>query len=293
MDKPPVLYDPDKVDQLEVTSFLHEVIQYSRERVTRRKGEVPLGGLSALTTIQKRPLPLASVLRQKRKPSLVLSIKQQRLNGESLIPLADYNPEKIARDFADTGVSALSVTTDPRYYSGQLHHLTLISKEVKVPVIRQDFIFDEYQVIEARAAGADGLSLIVSMLGQQRLRNLLSLTQRLRMTAVVMVHNQAELARVLELDPRVIGINNRDWNTLEVDLSRTHELRPGIPPHIVTLSMGGITTAQELAYVAETGVDAVQIGASVLAADNPHQAVQNMFALVENDPTDPWDDTLD
>lgn len=288
MDQPPVLFDPDKVDQLEVTTFLREVVEYSRERVGRRKLEIPVAGLSALTTIQKRPLSIASVLRQKDGPSLILSIKRQRLNGEPLIA-HNYNPVEIAKFFAKAGARAVSVTTDPVYYQGELHHVTLVSEEVSIPVIRQDFIFDEYQVIESRAAGADGISLIVSMLGQQRLRNLLSLTQRLRMTAIVVVHNEAELDRALELEPRVIGINNRDWNNFDIDLSRTPRLIGKIPHHIVTVSVGGISTPEELAYVAETGVHAVQIGAKLLEASDPQAAIRKMYSLVDSDPTDPWE----
>jgi indole-3-glycerol phosphate synthase len=291
MDQPPVLYDPDIVDQLEVTTFLREVVEYSRDRVARRKQEVPLRALSALTSIQKRPLPITNALRRSNGPALVLTVKQQRLHGDALMSIDDYNPEELARLYAQLGAHALSVTTDPRYYNGELHHLTLISKEeeISIPVIRQDFIFDEYQVIEARAAGADGVQLIASMLGQQRLRNLLSLTQRLRMTAVVIVHNEAELERALELDPRLIGINNQDWHTFDIDLKVTHQLVSQVPQHIVTLSIGGIDTPQALAYVTEAGVDAVQVGSAVLRATDPSAKVKELFALVGGDPTEPQD----
>lgn len=288
MDQPPVLYDPDKVDQLEITSFLSEVVAYSRNRVMERKIQVPLSGLNALTTIQHRPIPVANALRQSGGPSLIATVKCQRISGEPVMDSDDYHPVELARTYADVGAKAISVTTDPKYYRGDLHHLMLIAGEIDLPVIRQDFIFEEYQVIEARAAGADGITLIASMLGQQRLRNLLSLTQRLRMSALVIVQNEEELARALDLDPRLIGINNRDWSTFEIDLSRTEKLAPKIPDHIVVVSVGGISSSEALLRVAEAGVDAVQVGFHLLISKNPLATVQELFSLVDNDPTDPW-----
>lgn len=289
MDQPPVLYDPDKVDQLDIPAFLHEVIEYTRERVAQRMAEVPATGLSALTTIRRRPLPVADVLRRS-DISLIASIKRQRLNGKPLLAPEDYHPVDLARSFVQAGASAITVTTNPKYYAGDLHDLALISGEVNVPTIRQDFIFDEYQVIEARAAGADGLILLASMLGQQRLRNLLSLTQRLRMTAIVVVHNEEELDRVLELDPRIIGINNRDWDDFTVNLERTVELSQKIPRHIVVISLGGIDTPEKLQYVTQGRINGVHIGARLLSTADPFETVQHLYSLIDSDPTDPWEE---
>jgi indole-3-glycerol phosphate synthase len=290
MDQPQILYDPDKVDRLDIPPFLAEVIQVSRQSVARRSNEVPLRGLNALTTIQKRPVPIARLLRQETGISLIASIKKQNLNGEILVEKPDYDPVALARQFVAAGARALAVTTNPKYYQGNLHHLALIAGEVSVPTIRQDFIYDEYQVVEARVAGADGLTLIASMLGQQRLRNLLSLTQRLRMTAIVVVHNEEELARALELDPRVIGINNRDWHNFEIDLERTARLSPHIPRHIVVVSMGGIDSPDALEYVVSKGkIDAVQVGEKLLKSTEPLKAVEELFARIDTDPADPWE----
>lgn len=288
MDQPPVLYDPDKVDTIEVTNFLSEVVAYSRKRVSERKAQVPMSGLTALTTIQKRPIPISNALKQGNGPALVASIKSRCLNGRTLIEAQNYTPVDLARTFIEIGAKALTVAADPQYYDGSLHHLMLVAGEVQVPVICHDFIFEEYQVMEARAAGADGLTLIVSMLGQQRLRNLLSLTQRLRMTAMVVIHTEEELDRALELDPRLIGINNRDWKRFEIDLTRTKRFVKRIPDHIVTVSVGGIETADALREVTEAGVDAVQIGARLLTSSDPLATVQELFSLVDSDPTDPW-----
>ena len=288
MDQPPILYDPDKVDQLDIPPFLGEVIEYTRERVAARMADVPVTGLSALTTIRRRPVPVADVLRGS-DISLIATVKHQKLDGIQLIKGDNYHPVELARAFVNAGASAVAVTTNPKYYAGDLHDLALISGEVDVPTIRQDFIFDEYQVIETRAAGADGLVLFTSMLGQQRLRNLLSLTQRLRMTAIVVIHNAEELERVLELDPRIIGINNRNWHDFTVDLERTVELSQQIPRHIVTVSLGGIDMPEKLQYIAQNRVNAVSMGAGLLGEDNSFDTVQHLYSLIDSDPTDPWE----
>ena len=289
MDQPPILHDPDKVDQLAIPPFLHEVIAEARERVAARMADVPLTGLSALSTIRRRPVAVADVLRGS-DISLVATVKRQTLAGKVLIAPGDYHPVEIARSFVQAGAAAVSVTTNPKYYAGDLHDLALVSGEIDVPTIRQDFIFDEYQVIETRAAGADGLMLLTSMLGQQRLRNLLSLTQRLRMTAIVVVHNKEELERALELDPRIIGINNRNWHDFTVDLDRTVELSRLIPRHIVTISLGGIDTPEKLQYIAQSRVNAVSIGAELLTGQDAFDTVQNLYSLIDSDPTDPWEE---
>ncbi len=289
MDQPPILYDPDKVDQLDIPPFLREVIKDTRERVAVRMAEVPLSGLSALSTIRRRPVPVADVLRGKDL-SLIATVKRYEINGKQLIDPERYHLVDLARNFVSAGASAVSVATNPRYYVGDLHDLALISGEVKVPTIRQDFIFDEYQVIETRASGADGLILIASMLGQQRLRNLLSLTQRLRMTAIVMIHNEEELERALELDPRIIGINNRNWEDFSINLERTMELSKRIPRHIVTISFSGINSPEKLQYIAQSRVNAVSIGSELMGEDDAFDTVQHLFSLIESDPTDPWED---
>ncbi|MBI5930719.1 MAG: indole-3-glycerol-phosphate synthase, partial [Chloroflexi bacterium] len=210
--------------------------------------------------------------------SLTVELKRQSHRGKILIDR--YDPVEQARLFESLGVQALSVATDPMYYQGEVHHLTLVSQEVRIPVIRNDFVFDRYQVYEARAAGADAVILIAALLGEYRLWDLVSITQRLRMTAVVQVQNEQELARALKADPLVIAISNVDWRTLEVDLDRTTHLCPQIPGHIVVVSVGGIRTSEDMAHVADSGIDGVVVGEGLLGLPNLEEAVQSLFSMV-------------
>jgi indole-3-glycerol phosphate synthase len=286
MDQPPLI-DPDLLDKLEITGFLKEILTHTRQRVAERQKVVPISGLRALCSIQKRPLDLPSVLKHDLGLSLVVEIKRQSPDGTVFIK-GRYDPVELARQFVEVGVQALSVATDHRYYQGEVHHLTLVKEVVNVPVLRRDFVFDEYQIFEARAAGADGVYLVASLLGENRLRNLISLTQRLRMTAIVQIQDEEELRRALISDPRVIGINNVDVRTFEVDLMRTVRLRDLIPSHIVTISMGGIRTPEDVELMASTGIDAIQMGETLLTSTDILSAIRHLFSQVESDPTDPW-----
>lgn len=287
MDQPQVVYDPDVVDQLKISGFLSEVVAHIRQRVAIRQEEVPISGLRALISMQKRPIDLASVLRHDNGLSLIIDIKRQTHYGKLMFPSL-YKPDALARYYAEAGVQAISVATDPHYYKGQIHHLTYVSEVVDIPIIRQDFVFDRYQIYEARAAGADGVILIAALLGEYRLWDLLSIAQRLRMTAVVQVENEEELGRALEADPRVIGISNVDWRTLDVDLERTLRLRKQIPEHIAVISMGGIRRAEDVTMVSEAGIDAILVGEAILSAPDPEEKIRELYSQIDSDPTDPW-----
>ncbi len=281
MDQPQNLRDPDALDELEISGFLAELVANIRQQVEVSKQEMSLSGLHALTSIQRRPIALSSVLRYDRGLSLTVEIKRQSYRGKTLIDR--YDPVEQAHLFENLGVQALSVATNPLYYQGEIHHLTLASQETRIPVIRNDFVFDPYQVYEARAAGADAVILIAALLGENRLWDLVSIAQRLRMTPVVQVQNEQELARTLKSDPLVIAISNVDWRTLEVDLNRTTRLCPQIPRHIVVVSMGGIRTPEDMAMVADSGIDGVLVGEGLLGVPNPDEAIQTLFSLVNPD----------
>lgn len=287
MDQPQIIYDPDVVDQLEITGFLSDVLAHMRAKVEHRQKQVPISGLRALNSIQNRPRDLISSLRQDRNISLVIEIKRQTHDGRVLFP-DRYEPDEIARFYQDLGVQAAAVATNQRYYGGELHHLAYVSQSLKIPVIREDFVFDRYQVYESRAAGADSVILIAALLGQYRLWDLVSLAQRLRMTAIVQVETEEELQRALNVDPRCISISNVDWRTLEVDLSITTRLAKHIPDHILTISTGGVRTADDVLMLAEANVDAVIAGEAILSAPDQLAAIEDLFSLIETDPTDPW-----
>jgi indole-3-glycerol phosphate synthase len=171
----------------------------------------------------------------------------------------------IADTYARSGAAAISCLTDGRFFQGKLEYLTAIKERQRetgklVPVLRKDFLYHEYQVYEARMAGADAILLIVSVLGDNDLRRLRQLSESLGMAALVEVHDEAELERALKSEAQIIGVNNRNLKTFEVDIETTARLRALIPPGKVLVSESGIRSAEDVERMAQMGCDAILVG---------------------------------
>ena len=186
-------------------------------------------------------------------------------------------PVALARRYAAGGAAAVSVLTEPKYFRGSLGHLLSVSLAVPVPVLRKDFLFDSYQVYEARANGADALLLIVAVLDQAQLTDLLLLTRRLGMEALVEVHDEHEVERALDAGAKVIGINNRDLRTFTVDLKTTERLRRLIPTDRVVVAESGIKNARDIRRLRQWGADAVLIGETLVTAPSPEAKIRELF----------------
>jgi indole-3-glycerol phosphate synthase len=168
--------------------------------------------------------------------------------------------------------------TEERYFLGSLHDLETVRAAVRLPVLRKDFILEDYQIYESVAAGADALLLIVAALSDKDLRRLLELCQSLQIAPLVEVHDESELERALAAGAGIIGVNNRDLKTLEVDLETSLRLRPGIPAGSVAVSESGIKTTQDLRSLADAGYHAALIGERFMTADDPGAALREMLA---------------
>ena len=249
----------------EKTPTLEEIIAHKRRAVAGRKAQVPLSAVRAQARMQQRPLDIVSHLRSRR---LTLVAHLQAASLESGRILRPYDPVGLARLFAGNGAAGLSIATEERFFQGGLDHLTLVKRAVDVPVWAYDFIIEPYQVYEARAAGADGALLMAHLLADVELRALVSLTQRLKMTELLVVRNEAEMARVAGLDPRVVIITTRDPVSGAVDLGLPARLRAALPAHTTVLAMGGFKTAADMAQAADAGVDGVVVGRALMTADD-------------------------
>jgi indole-3-glycerol phosphate synthase len=182
---------------------------------------------------------------------------------------AAFDPVSVAKTYAQSGAAAISVLTESRFFQGGLGVLDDVRVclgEGGPPLLRKDFIFDPYQVYEARAHGADALLLIVAILEAGRLKELMELTHDLGMECLVEVHDEAELNTALGTGARVIGLNNRDLSTFSVDLATTERLRPLVPSDRVVVSESGIRTRDDMKRLRGCGVDAVLIGEALMTA---------------------------
>jgi indole-3-glycerol phosphate synthase len=188
-----------------------------------------------------------------------------------------YRPLEIARSYEAAGASALSVLTEERYFLGSLDDLKTVRAAVGLPVLRKDFIIEEYQIYESVAAGADALLLIMAALSDEDLRKFLELCHGLQIAPLVEVHDELELERALAAGAKIIGVNNRNLKTLEVNLETSFRLRPGIPAGVVAVSESGIKTPEDLRRIAEAGYHAVLIGERFMTAADPGTALREML----------------
>jgi indole-3-glycerol phosphate synthase len=246
----------------------------------------PLEAVQAHASVAPAPRDLIAALHAAPGVALIAEVKQASPSRGVLRP--DLDPVELAVTYAASGASAISVLTDERFFQGRLEHLTHIRAQVAarpagdhqpqpLPLLRKDFILHAYQVYEARAAGADALLLIAAVLSEAELEELLSLTHTLGMAALVEVHNEHELKRVLRLGPRLIGVNNRDLTDFSVDLNVCLRLRPLIPPGVCMVAESGIHTRADVTRLAAAGVDAMLVGEALVTASNIGAKVRELL----------------
>jgi len=191
---------------------------------------------------------------------------------------AQYDPVAIATQYEAGGAVAVSVLTEPTFFDGALAHLTAVREHVGLPVLRKDFIVDEYQLLEARAAGADAVLLIVAALEQRDLIDLRQRADALGLAALVEVHDDEELSRAVDCGARLVGVNNRNLRTLAVDVDASDRLAARMPSSVVGVSESGLQTRADLERLAAAGYKAFLIGERFMTAPQPAQAIQELTA---------------
>jgi indole-3-glycerol phosphate synthase len=241
--------------------ILDEIMRHHREALPKTMAGVPLADVRALAGVAPAPRDFEAAVRASGV-SLIAECKKASPSKGLLVP--NYDPARLARLYEKAGARAISVLTDTRHFQGTLAHLRDAREAVRVPVLRKDFIFHPYQLYEARAAGADAVLLIAAVLSDTELRDLSALAGRLGMAALVEVHDEEELARALEIRPRIIGVNNRDLQTFEVDFDATARLRALIPPEIAVVGESGLKTPDDVRAMKAVGVDAVLVGEALV-----------------------------
>ena len=208
---------------------------------------------------------------------LITEVKRASPSGGIFLP--EYNPVQIAREYADGGAAAISVLTEKKYFGGSIEHLSAIKRELELPLLRKDFIFDPYQVYESRAYGADALLLIVAILNLEQLKELLLLSHSLELKCLVEVHNEAEIELILSVNEiEIIGINNRDLSTFKVNIDTTRRLRRLIPPNKIVISESGIKDSNDIENLKEWGVNAALIGEALLTANNISSKMKELLS---------------
>jgi indole-3-glycerol phosphate synthase len=244
---------------------LLRLISEAQAETERRKSLLPLEELLRRTRPGRRDF--ASSLRQDRL-AIIAEMKQRTPSMGVLVPNG-YSPARIARVYTEAGAAAISVLCQETSFGGKPEHLSAARSATGLPILRKDFIVDEYQVLEGRCHDADAILLIVAALSPPRLAELITLARSWGMEALVEVHEPAEVEVALTSGARVIGVNHRDLRTFEVDLSLTERLRQLIPPDRLLVAESGIQNAEHARRMRESGADAILVGEALLRASDP------------------------
>ena len=191
----------------------------------------------------------------------------------------DFDPVRQAKRYMEGGASCLSILTDEPYFQGSLSDLTQVSKFSDVPLLRKDFMIHEVQIHEASVAGADAILLIVAALNDELLKRLYEEAKGIMLDVLVEVHNLEEMDRALELGADLIGVNNRNLKTFEVDLETTAELADEVPDDVLLVSESGIKSPEDAMRVLEAGANAVLIGETLMRADDPSREIEKYLEL--------------
>ena len=252
-------------------TILDRIVADTRAVLESRQRQQPLASVRARAEATPQPAPFAPALVGTRL-RLIAEVKKASPVKGVFDPHMD--PVERARVYAEGGAAVISVLTEPQHFLGDLSYLGAIRAGLDrrgvacPPLLRKDFLFDPYQVYEARACGADAVLLIVAILGDPLLADLIALARALGLDALVEVHDEAEVERALRAGADVIGINNRDLRTFRTDLATTARLRPLIPAGKVVVSESGIHSRADAAAVRSIGADAILVGESLMTTDD-------------------------
>ena len=259
----------------DIPSILDKIVAAKREELADAQRAAPLAAVRQTASEQPRPISLSAALTG-GGIRLIAEVKKASPSRGLLSP--DFDPVRLAGTYAANGAAAVSCLTDPRF-QGELAHLSAIKQSGasgRAPVLRKDFIFDSYQVYEARAAGADGILLIMAILEPALLKELLETAQSLGMECLVEVHDEGELETAVDAGAEIIGINNRDLHTFTTDLAVTQRLAPLIPQGKVMVSESGIFTRDDLSLLERVHVNAVLVGEALVTSPDVGAKVREL-----------------
>ncbi len=260
-------------------SILHEIFAHKRRELVEVRSKTPAKALRARIADLPAPPDFAAALRDAQRPAPRLIAEIKRRSPSRGLLRADFDPVALARAYAAHGAAAISVLTDDHYFGGSLAILQQLAElNLGAPLLRKDFLFDPYQILEARAAGASALLLIVAMLTDAQLREMLAATRAAGLAALVECHTAEEMERAMAAGATIIGVNNRNLHTFQVDLQTCLQLRPLAPPETIFVAESGIHTPEDVALLARADVDAMLVGESLVVADDPGDKIRNLYA---------------
>lgn len=251
-------------------SVLDTIIEGVREDLAARRGS-----LSKLNEMISAISPALQIEFPLNEMSVIAEVKRSSPSKGALAEIND--PAELAIKYQTAGAKAISVLTEKRRFNGSLEDLISVRSAVNIPILRKDFMVDEYQFYEARANGADIVLLIVAGLSKAQLKDYYALTTELGMSALVEVHTHQELEDAMDIEPKMIGVNSRNLKTLEVDPSMFNELLPRIPDGLIRVAESGIANRSQVLKAERSGANVILVGEALVKAGDPIKSMANLL----------------
>ena len=263
-----------------MATILDDILAHKRQEVAAQKQRVDMDTLVAnISASNDTPRGFMKALQARVAIGGTAVIAEVKKASPSMgVIRASFDPVAIAESYAAAGATCLSVLTDEKYFQGSGHYLRLVRAAVGLPLLRKDFIVDEYQIVEARALGADAILLIVAALSDAELAAFTRLAHDLGLDVLVEVHNEAECARALQLPLRVIGVNNRNLHDFSVSLDTSRRIKMMLPADYLLVSESGIHTRADIEALQADGIHAFLVGGALMQADDPGVALSALLA---------------
>ncbi len=253
-------------------SVLDSIIEGVREDLAARRGS--MAALHERIDAQAPALDAHSFL-SRAEMNVIAEVKRSSPSKGNLAPITD--PAALAEKYQEAGAAAVSVLTEQRRFGGSLADLDAVRSRIEIPVLRKDFMVDEYQFLEARAHGADIVLLIVAALSKSQLKDFYDLATELGMASLIEVHTQSELESAMDISPRIVGVNSRNLKTLEVSASIFEELIPTIPSSVIRVAESGISTRADVGQAQKAGATAILVGESLVKSGDPISAMRELL----------------
>jgi indole-3-glycerol phosphate synthase len=262
------------------SDILTEIMTVKRRRVAEAKATLPLGKLQSIVSDSKSsatPHALTKALSNNTRLNIIAEFKRRSPSKGMISENAE--PQSIAREYQAGGACAISVLTEGDFFAGSLDDLRSVRAAVALPVLRKDFVFDEYQLWESAAVGASAVLLIVAALSDEELASLRKVAeQELGLDALIEVHSELELDRAVAAGAKLIGVNNRNLRTFDVSLSVSERLAQRTPPGALLVSESGLRTRSDLVRLHEAGYSGFLIGETLMKSDNPKAALETFLS---------------
>lgn len=262
-------------------SFLYHIATDKRREVQARQAKVPIEAM--FERAQQAPPP-RDFLGAISVPGAVIAELKARTPTIDAFALSD-SLMSLAATYGENGAAAMSIVVDQKHFGTSLQDVERAREAVSLPIIAKDFVVDSYQIVEARAAGADAVLLIVRMLEMQGLREFYAVAEELGMSVLVETHSEPEIQAALQIGARIIGINNRDLDTMLISLDTTRRLAHLVPDNVVLVAESGIRSRFDIASLAAAGASAFLVGGSLLDADDPGALLRELVVAGESSAT--------